>query len=522
MTGVIYARYSSSGQREESIEGQIRECTEFAKKKGITVLCHYIDRATSAKTDKRPEFQRMMRDSSKRLFDVVIVWKIDRFSRNRRDSAKYKDILKENGIYLLSAKENFEGTMGIVIESMMEGYAEFYSADLSEKVIRGMTDNALKCRYNGGGPVGYVIDSEQHFAIDELTAPAVLEAFTAYSQGKTVKSIVEELNRKGIVTKHNKPMSINSVTRMLRNRKYIGEYKYRDIVDPNGIPAIVSADLFEHVQKRLAKNKKAPARFKAVEEQYLLTTKLHCGKCSSFMVGESGTSRTQKIHQYYKCANVKKRKGCDKKSVKKQWVEDIVINETLAILNDKATFNYIVDTAMAYQERENITLPMLKNQLSETEKGIENMLNAIQQGILTPTTKQRLEELEERKEQLELSILDEEMGNTVLSREQVEFWLLMFRDIDITDCDQRQRLVDIFINAIYLYDDKVVFTYNYSEDTKTIMFDEIKEKLSSDLKAGGLPGRPPSTLVTGAKRLTGGTRFPRVPLPASGGAEKRI
>ena len=182
MTGVIYARYSSDNQREESIEGQLRECKEFAQRQGITLLNTYIDRALSAKTDHRPDFQRMIQDSAKGLFDVVLVWKLDRFARNRYDSAHYKAILKKNGVKVVSAKEPIaEDSTGILLESLLEGYAEFYSADLSEKVIRGMTDNALKCKYNGGSlPIGYTVDENQFFQIDPVTGPAVLEAFTRY------------------------------------------------------------------------------------------------------------------------------------------------------------------------------------------------------------------------------------------------------------------------------------------------------------------------------------------------------
>ena len=149
MKAVIYARYSSDNQREASIEGQIRECTAFAEKNGITVLRHYIG-AISAKTDNRPEFQNMIKDSNKKLFDMIIVWKLDRFARNRYDSARYKAQLKKNGVKVVSATEVIsDGAEGIILESMLEGFAEYYSVDLSEKVVRGMTDNALKCMFNG-------------------------------------------------------------------------------------------------------------------------------------------------------------------------------------------------------------------------------------------------------------------------------------------------------------------------------------------------------------------------------------
>ena len=275
MKAVIYARYSSDSQREESIEGQLRECTAFAEKNGITVLRHYIDRAYSAKTDNRPEFQSMIKDSGKRLFDIVIVWKLDRFARNRYDSARYKATLKKNGVKVVSATESIsEGAEGIILESVLEGYAEYYSADLSEKVVRGMTDNALKCKFNGGMmPIGYVIDAEQHFRIDPLTAPFVLEAFKRYDGGETISSIMNWLNEQGLTNTRGRKMTFNSVGHILHNRRYIGEFRYRDVIVPDGIPAIVPQDLFDRVQEKLAKNKKAPARHKA-EDDYLLTTKL--------------------------------------------------------------------------------------------------------------------------------------------------------------------------------------------------------------------------------------------------------
>lgn len=185
MKGAIYARYSSDNQREESIEGQLRECKAFAEKNDIQIVETYIDRAFSVRTDRRPDFQRMIKDSEKNMFDVVLVWKLDRFARNRYDSAHYKSILKRNGVKVISATEIIsQGAEGILLESLLEGYVEYYSAKLSEKVIRGMKENALKYKYNGETlPIGYMIDSEQYFQIDPLTAPAVLDAFKHYAGG---------------------------------------------------------------------------------------------------------------------------------------------------------------------------------------------------------------------------------------------------------------------------------------------------------------------------------------------------
>ena len=262
MKAVIYARYSSDSQREESIEGQLRECAAFAEKNGITVLRHYIDRAYSAKTDNRPEFQNMIKDSGKRLFDIVIVWKLDRFARNRYDSARYKATLKKNGVKVVSATEIIsEGAEGIILESVLEGYAEYYSADLSEKVVRGMTDNALKCKFNGGNtPLGYVVGTDGVLAVDPLTAPLVTEIFTLYDSGESISEITASLNGRGLKTKKGKAFKIGGVSLILKNRKYIGEYQYGSVIIPKGIPAIIDDDLFDRVQRRMAFNKKPPPK----------------------------------------------------------------------------------------------------------------------------------------------------------------------------------------------------------------------------------------------------------------------
>ena len=485
MKGVIYARYSSDNQREESIEGQLRECKDYAERNGITILGTYIDRALSAKTDNRPEFQKMIKDSAKGLFDVVLVWKLDRFARNRYDSARYKNLLKKNGVKVISARENIsEGSEGIILEAMLEGYAEYYSAELSEKVIRGLTDNALKCKYNGGTvPMGYYIDEQQFYQIDPKTAPVVLEMFTKYSEGATMQELVNLLNSRGMRSIRGGKITLNIMNHLLKNRRYIGEYSYRDVVKEDGIPAIVPKELFERVQERLAKNKKAPARHKA-EDDYLLTTKLYCGKCGSFMVGESGTSHTMKVHRYYRCVNTKKKKLCDKKAVKKDLIEDLVVSYTMkAIMNDEV-MERLIDTLMELQKRESTDLPLLKKQLAETEKGINNMLNAIQAGIFTPSTKQRLDELEETKSQLEVSILQEEMHKPLLTREQIAFFIYRFRKFDVTKREQRQRLIDSFVNAVYLYEDKIILTFNYKDGSKTITLAEVE---GSDLSVLGAP-----------------------------------
>ena len=489
MNAVIYARYSSDSQREESIEGQLRECREYAERNNMTIVGTYIDRALSAKTADRPEFQHMIKDSAKELFEIVLVWKLDRFSRDRYDSAHYKHILKKNGVKVISAKEHIsEGPEGIILEAMLEGYAEFYSAELSEKIHRGQKENALKGKNNGGGvPLGYLLDKKaQKLVIDPTTAPLVVEVFEKYADGKSVRSIVEDFNARGLKTKRGQPFNINSFSSLLKNRKYIGEYRYQDVVIEGGVPAIVPEDLFNRVQERMEKNRHAPAMAKA-KEDYLLTTKLFCGKCERMMVGESGKSHTGAMHYYYKCSGAKRLKDCDKKAVRKDWIERVVVHLTMQRVMDEEKINRLIDAILVMQEQEDTTTPALRSQLAETESSIGNILKAIEQGIFTPSTKQRLDELEARKEEILVNIQTAELQKPKLTREQMTAWFEQFRHGDPANRDFQKRLIDTFVNAVYVFDDKLVLTYNYQHGTQTISLDEIASALGSDFDGATPP-----------------------------------
>ncbi|MCM1364118.1 MAG: recombinase family protein [Faecalibacterium sp.] len=489
MTGVIYARYSSDSQREESIEGQLRECKAFAEKNGINIVDTYIDRALSAKTDNRPDFQRMIKESAGRAFEVVIVWKLDRFVRNRYDSAHYKSVLRKNGVKVMSATETIsEGAEGILLESMLEGMAEYYSAELAEKVTRGMTENALKCKYNGGTlPIGYVVDKDGHYHIDTITAPAVLGAFKSYADGASMVQVAKELNEKGIRSSRNKKLTVDNVTRMLHNRKYIGKYRYRDIVKPNGIPAIVIPELFDRAQERMRLTKKAPARHKA-EDEYLLKTKLFCGKCKCMMTGESGTSRTKEVHRYYKCYGVRSHNGCDKKTVKKDWIENLVIEKVMKIIFNDDEIVALVDKVMEFLGKGNDNLPILQKQYTEAQKCIDNLLNAMQQGIITASTKQRMEELEQQKSELSVQIIKEEMSRPKFTKDEALCWFYRFRKLNPKKLEHRRKLIDNFVNSIFLFDNKIIITFNFRDGTETITFDDLESAyIGSDFNVLGAP-----------------------------------
>ncbi len=259
---------------------------------------------------------------------------------------------------------------------------------------------------------------------------------------------------------------------MLKNRRYIGEYKFREIVNPNGIPRIVPQELFDLVQSEREKNKRATARHKA-EDDYLLTTKLFCGKCNALMVGESGTGRNGTVHRYYKCNTAKYKHACDMKPVKKAWIEDIVIKYAKEMLNGEHVIEDIVNIVFRSLNQENHTLALLKRQLTETENAIENLVDAIEKGITTKSTQKRLLELEELESELQLKIVKEELKKPPITKEGLTFWLRRFQQMEIEKKEHKQRLIDSFVNAVYLYDDKLVITFNYKEANKTVSLSEV-------------------------------------------------
>lgn len=485
MKAVIYARYSSDNQREASIEGQLRECMEFATYNDIQVIDNYIDRAMSAKTDNRPEFQRMIKDSYKHAFDCIIVWKLDRFARNRYDSAHYKTILKKNGVKVISAKETIaEGSEGILLESVLEGMAEFYSAELAEKVTRGLKENALKGLYNGGSvPFGYVISSERKLAIDPLTAPIVADIFKMSYDGKTVKQIYNELAAKNITRSNGKPLRYNAVRYMLSNRVYIGEYNYMGVKIENGVPAIVDKEIFDGVQIELAKNSKAPARHTA-DDDYLLTTRLFCGKCGAMMVAQAGTSATKgAVYRYYACARQKKHQ-CDKKMVSKIKLENFIVYKTMQMLQSESVIESLAEKLYELQFTESTLLPKLQEQLKQKEKEIENIVNAVQKGFATETLLKRLSELEEEKKRIEDSVAKEQLTAPVFTKEHFIMALHNFRKIDVTKQDGKRKIIDAFINSIYLYDDRMKIVYNANGKEEVVTLEDLE---SSTLFSSGAP-----------------------------------
>ena len=295
--------------------------------------------------------------------------------------------------------------------------------------------------------------------------------------------IVASLNERGIKSHDGKDFRISVTGFMLKNRKYIGEYKYADVVVPGGMPAIISEELFERVQRRMVTNQIVSSKSKAVEE-YLLTTKIFCGNCGKMMAGESGYGGKNKIYLYYKCGGAKRREGCtNRKGLRKNWIEKVAVMLTVQrVLSDDAVIERIADAIVALQDQEDPMLPAMRKQLKDCEKGIENLLNAIQAGIVTSGTKERLESLEAQKENLQSSILQAQLDRPKYTKEEIVGWILQFRGGNIEDKAYQKEIIDVFLNSIYVYEDRMVFTYNYKDGAETIRKEEIEAVFRSGLK----------------------------------------
>ncbi len=497
MKGVIYARYSAgSGQNEQSIEGQLRDCYEYAKAHDITIVNEYIDRHISGTTDERAQFQKMIADSGKKLFDAVIVWKLDRFSRNRYDSAIYKAQLKKNGIKIFYAKEAIpDGPEGIILESLLEGMAEYYSAELAQKIKRGIRESVYKCHTVGGQrALGYKTAPDKTFQIDEEEAYIVLKIFTMYDAGTPVTEIVSELNSLGFKTTKNGKFHKNSINNILKNEKYIGVYDCAGIRIENGIPPIIDNELFLRVRKRLDANRQAPARYKA-RMKYLLSGKLYCGHCKAGMIGESGTSKQGNTHYYYICSKKKRnRAACDKKTVRKDWLESLVVSETVKNILQPDKIQLIAKRCAELSARDfnqNDELKHLQKQLAETNKAIKNLVAALEQGIFSKTTQDRLAELEVTKEKLEFELESHKAKQPTLTEKHIVFMLSQFQR-ETTDnlAEYNEHIIDCFVNSVHLYNDKMIVTYNLTDNEKrTELMRSVLDTLpSSDDKTANASG----------------------------------
>lgn len=454
-SAVIYCRYSSDSQTEQSIDGQLRVCTEYAKSHDILILDTYIDRAMTGTNDNRPDFQRMIKDSAKKNWDYVLVYKLDRFSRNKYETVIHKKTLRDNGVKVLSAMENIPDTPeGIILESLLEGMNQYYSAELSQKVKRGMNETRQKGNFTGGFLVyGYkVVDKK--VVIDENKADTVRYIFEQYAMGVYVKDIIASLTSKGILNR-NKPFARNTVYNILRCEKYSGIYRHGDEVFTNIYPQIVDTETFNKVRDKINANRYGK---RSVEVVYLLRNKLKCGYCGSTITAECGTAKNGETKRYYKCLGRKHNNGCNKQAIRKDVLENIVLDNVISELSKPQVMNTIVNGLLAEQQIQancNTALNLLLKEKRSAENYIDNIMSAIENGGTSNTAMKRLRELENRVETLDKQI--------TIERSKVA---VMLTEADIREFYTKalqlepKMLVNYFVKDIVLFDDKIEIHYN--------------------------------------------------------------
>lgn len=490
---VTYNRYSPGpNQREESITGQMRENHRLAEQKGLKVIHDYIDRSLTGKVDDRPQFQQMIRDAEKGLFQYIICYQTARFARNSYDAIIYKKKLKKLGVKVIYSKMSIpEGPEGIILERVLEALDEYYSEELRQKVVRGQYDNALQGKASGGPvPYGLKLNEAKQFIIDEDTAPIIREIFNRYIAGEKAIDIINDFNQRGLRTSKGKEFNKNSLHRILNNPKYYGllhfESKDEDYepIDKLIIPPIIDKETFLKAQMRLNMNKHKTSKKPIAPIDFILSGKIYDGACGGALVGDSGTSKTGNTYYYYTCQNKKQKKGCKTKSIPKDLLEDIIIEETIGYILTDEMIDFIGNCLTEFQEKEldRTMLNVIEKDLKETESGIKNLLKAIEQGIITETTKDRLVELEIRQTQLESQrkIEHAKLNAPKTTKAKVCYWLEKFRDGDIKDPAYRKSIVDLFIYGAVVTPDVITIAYNYSGDKDLLDVDLNELKNSSD------------------------------------------
>lgn len=485
---IAYYRYSSAGQNEASIEQQREQAQKYAESHGLMIVKEYQDKAISGTTDERPGFQLMLSEVAKLKPSVLILWKTDRLARDKYVLAMAKHQIRSSGCSIHYVAESIpeDAPEAIILESVMEGMAEFYSHNLSQNVKRGLHYIAENGLY-GQHMLGYKKGTDGKYAIDETTAPVVQRIFNEYADGKPMTEIIEELTSQGIRSLKGNKFTVNSLRTMLHNRSYIGEYHYAGVVIPNGMPSLVSEELFEEVQARFKRNKRQGGqRANGLTEdnspRYWLTGKLYCGECGSTMHGMSGTSKTKSIHYYYACKNHRNKLKCPKKSVRKDYIESHVIKVLNEFLHDTENLaSLAVDVAEHYKKMhtDKTYIDSLVAEKKQVEKALSNLVKALEMGIFSETTQGRLLELEEQKKALSDAIEAERTKLNILQDDySIRHYFELYANADFTNTDVRDMIFEYFIDKIYVYDDRFIITTWYSEEQYEVAFDVLSEAVN--------------------------------------------
>ena len=485
LRAAAYARFSSEMQRDESIAAQLRAIRAYCEKNGLLLVHEYIDRAHSATNDQRPEFQQMIGDAKRGNFDLVIVHKLDRFSRNRYDSVIYRRQLKNAGVELRSVLENLDGSPeSILLESLLDGLNEFYARNLAREVQKGKKENALRAKHVGGlPPLGYRVNPETMLLeIEPFEAQAVQLLFQMYLDGKGYTAILNELNRRGYRTKRGQPFGKNSLYEILRNEKYMGTYTYNRTVSksvsgktnrhrlkpddeiiriPNAIPALISPQDFAAVQKKMNERRHKTARFKA-KHVYLLSGKIICGVCGSPYAGNARKARPDHpLYCSYRCTRRNAKTACRNTEIRAQTLENHVLSLLANQVFDETLlpelYRRYADFAAQKDEEGHRTLCTLSARLDLVQSGFRNIVAVVVE-TGSAALNEKLRELEMQKAALEFEIrkIQEQQRDNLPDYETL---CAAFRKakqlLQTGELRCAQKVIDQYIEQVTLFPDRI-------------------------------------------------------------------
>ena len=504
---------------DESIDAQIRAIEEYSDKNDIKIVNKFIDRAKSATSDKRPAFQEMIKycEADNTGISMVIVHKLDRFSRDKYDSAMYKQKLKVKGIRVVSVLENLDNSPeSLILESVIEGMAQYYSANLAREVAKGQKENALKALHNGGdAPLGYDVAFDKTYLVNEEEAQAVKIIFDMYVNGYSYSNIIDKLNDLGYKTKRGNKFGKNSLHGILSNEKYTGVYVFNKtqrkgvngkrnghkqksddeiIKVEGGMPQIIDREVFLQAQEMMQKRKKAPGSHKATT-LYLLTGLIRCGECGHAMQGNRRKDKYGNDYISYRCGCRKQKRDCKNKEIKRDYLEEFVLTELEKhVLNDEAipVLSKALNERLKTKSNDNHEmLTNLRNKLEKVNKEIENILNAIMSGIVNNVLKNKLDELEKVKLNLELkinelSVESDDVVSVDITEDQIRSMFGKFKDFVLTrNLPECKKFIGDYIQEVIVYKDhiEVVFNVVFSFDDDNIIYDlkaiELRDVLSN-------------------------------------------
>lgn len=489
---VAYCRFSSDLQREESIDAQLAAIRAYAAQNNMTIVREYIDKAKSATTDQRPDFQRMIKDSAKGEFAVIIVHKLDRFSRNKYDFAIYKRQLKQNEVGLHSVMEHLDGSPeSVILESLLEGMSQYYSMNLAREVSKGHLENAKKGKSTGGlAPFGFRHDpATKMLVLHETEAEGVRLVFDMVLSGHSYHDIIRALNERGYKTRGGRPFGINSLYSLLRQEKYRGCYTYNKFAAKDergkrnghryksndeilrvegGCPRIVSDEDFFAVQRKMD-TRQQPKSNAVYREKYLLTGKIFCGLCGGAYVGSRRKRGDRKTFWvYYSCNQRNNSKGerCKNKEISRDYIEDVILKN----LSEAAFSNDIIprltkeyNNFLRANKDGSKELKLARWRLTKLNNDLDDLTEILIQ-TKSKTLGDKLMAMEEERQELETAIYKMELVkpiSSVTEKDLERAFKNIRQKLEDGNLENIRQIIEVYVERIEVFPDRAVIQFNY-------------------------------------------------------------